>query len=515
MAKQEDVFKKVVSHAKEYGFIFPSSEIYDGLSAVYDYGQNGAELKNNIKQYWWKAMVQLNENIVGLDSAILMHPTTWKASGHVDAFNDPLIDNKDSKKRFRADVLIEDYCAKLEDKAQKEIEKAAKRFGDAFDKAQFEATNPRVIEYREKQKTILARMAKSLENNDLADVKALIEELEIADPDTGSKNWTDVRQFNLMFGTKLGASAENAMDLYLRPETAQGIFVNFLNVQKTGRMKIPFGIAQIGKAFRNEIVARQFIFRMREFEQMEMQFFVRPGEELDWFAKWKQIRLKWHKALGLGDHKYRFHDHDKLAHYANAATDIEFEMPFGFKEVEGIHSRTDFDLSQHEKFSGKKMQYFDPELNKSYTPYVIETSIGVDRLFLSVLSASYCEETLENGETRVVLKLPVQVAPVKLAIMPLVKKDGLPEKAEEIMNSLKFDFRCQYDEKDSIGKRYRRQDAIGTPFCITIDHDTLNDNCVTIRFRDTMLQERVSIDKLHDIISEKISMKSLFKKINE
>ena len=338
MAKQEDVFKKVVSHAKEYGFIFPSSEVYDGLSAVYDYGQNGAELKNNIKQYWWKAMVQLNENIVGIDSAILMHPTVWKASGHVDAFNDPLIDNKDSKKRFRADVLIEDYCAKLEDKAQKEIEKAAKRFGEAFDKAQFEATNPRVIEYREKQQKILSRMAKSLDDNNLADVKSLIEELGIADPDTGSKNWTDVRQFNLMFGTKLGASAENAMEIYLRPETAQGIFVNFLNVQKTSRHKLPFGIAQIGKAFRNEIVARQFIFRMREFEQMEMQFFVPPGTELDFYKQWKEKRMNWHLALGLGQENYKFHDHEKLAHYANAAADIEFKFPFGFKELEGIHS---------------------------------------------------------------------------------------------------------------------------------------------------------------------------------
>ena len=373
MAKQEEVFKKLISHAKEYGFIFPSSEIYDGLSAIYDYGQNGAELKNNIKQYWWKAMVQLNENIVGIDSAIFMHPTIWKASGHVDAFNDPLIDNKDSKKRFRADVLLEDYCAKLEEKAQKEIDKAAKRFGDAFDKNEFETTNGRVLEYREKQKTILSRMAKSLEAEDLADVKALIEELEIADPDTGSKNWTDVRQFNLMFGTKLGASADSATDLYLRPETAQGIFVNFLNVQKTSRHKLPFGIAQIGKAFRNEIVARQFIFRMREFEQMEMQFFVPPGTELGFYDEWKQKRLNWHLALGLGAENYRFHDHEKLAHYANAAADIEFKFPFGFKELEGIHSRTDFDLSAHEKFSGRKLQYFDAERNENYVPYVVET----------------------------------------------------------------------------------------------------------------------------------------------
>ena len=386
MAKQEDDFKKVISHAKEYGYVFQSSEIYDGLSAVYDYSQNGVELKNNIKEYWWKAMVQMNENIVGIDSAILMHPTTWKASGHVDAFNDPLIDNKDSKKRYRADVLIEDHVAKIEAKIDKEVEKAAKRFGDSFDKEQFLATNPRVVEYQEKAGSILKRMGKSLENEDLADVKNLIEELEIGCPLSGSKNWTEVKQFNLMFGTKLGASAESAMDLYLRPETAQGIFVNFLNVQKSGRMKIPFGIAQIGKAFRNEIVARQFIFRQREFEQMELQFFVRPGTQKEWYEQWKETRIKWHYSLGLGQDNYRFHDHDKLAHYADAAADIEFKFPFGFKELEGIHSRTDFDLSSHEKFSGKKLQYFDPELNESYVPYVVETSIGVDRMFLAVFS---------------------------------------------------------------------------------------------------------------------------------
>ncbi|MGC4130025.1 MAG: glycine--tRNA ligase [Bergeyella sp.] len=513
MAKQEDVFKKVVSHAKEYGFIFPSSEIYDGLSAVYDYGQNGAELKNNIKQYWWKSMVQLNENIVGIDAAILMHPTTWKASGHVDAFNDPLIDNKDSKKRFRADVLIEDYCAKLEDKAQKEIEKAAKRFGDAFDKEQFETTNPRVIEYREKQKAILSRKAKSLENEDLADVKALIEELEIADPDTGSKNWTEVRQFNLMFGTKLGASAENATDIYLRPETAQGIFVNFLNVQKTSRHKLPFGIAQIGKAFRNEIVARQFIFRMREFEQMEMQFFVPPGTELDFYEAWKEKRLNWHLALGLGQENYKFHDHEKLAHYANAAADIEFKFPFGFKELEGIHSRTDFDLSAHEKFSGRKLQYFDPERNETYTPFVVETSIGLDRMFLALMSHCLKDEVLEDGSERTVLSLPPALAPVKAAILPLVKKDGLPEMAEKIFNDLKYDFNIIFEEKDSIGKRYRRQDAIGTPFCITIDHDSLNDFTVTLRERDTMKQERVPIENLRRIIDEKVNFRTLLEKL--
>lgn len=510
---QEDVFKKLISHCKEYGFVFPSSEIYDGLGAVYDYGQNGVELKNNIKKYWWDSMTLLNENIVGIDSAIFMHPTIWKASGHVDAFNDPLIDNKDSKKRYRADVLIEDYLAKIDEKINKEVEKAAKRFGESFDEQQFRTTNPRVLENQAKRDDVHARFAKSLNDSDLEALRDLILECEIACPVSGTRNWTDVRQFNLMFATEMGSTADGAMKVYLRPETAQGIFVNFLNVQKTGRMKIPFGIAQIGKAFRNEIVARQFIFRMREFEQMEMQFFVRPGEELEWFAKWKELRMKWHQSLGMGEKKYRFHDHDKLAHYANAATDIEFEMPFGFKEVEGIHSRTDFDLSQHEQFSGKKIQYFDPELNKSYVPYVVETSIGVDRMFLSLLAGAYCEEKLDGGETRVVLQLPPVLAPVKLAVLPLVKKDGLPEKAEEIMNLLRFNFRCQYDEKDSIGKRYRRQDAIGTPYCITVDHNTLNDNCVTIRFRDTMEQERVPIDKLFDIVNEKVNMSSLLRKL--
>ena len=513
MAKQEDLFKNVVSHAKEYGFIFPSSEIYDGLSAVYDYAQNGVELKKNIREYWWKSMVQMHENIVGLDAAILMHPTTWKASGHVDAFNDPLIDNKDSKKRYRADVLIEDYAEKLNIKAQKEIEKAKTRFGAAFNEQEFITTNPRVVEYLSKKNEILVRMAKSLDSGDLDDVKLLIEELEIACPDSGSRNWTEVRQFNLMFGTKLGASADTAMDLYLRPETAQGIFVNFLNVQKTGRMKIPFGIAQTGKAFRNEIVARQFIFRMREFEQMEMQFFVKPGEEMKWYEYWKTTRLNWHKSLGLGAENYRFHDHEKLAHYANAAADIEFNFPFGFKELEGIHSRTDFDLKAHEQFSGKKLQYFDTEENKNYVPYVVETSVGLDRMFLAVFSKALQEEALEDGSTRTVLRLPSVLAPTKAAVLPLVKKDGLPEIAKEIMEELKWDFNVAYDEKDAVGRRYRRQDALGTPFCITVDHQTVEDKTVTIRHRDTMLQERVAISDLKKIIDKEVSVRNWLMKM--
>ncbi len=505
---QEDVFKKLVSHCKEYGFVFPSSEIYDGLAAVYDYGQNGVELKNNIKKYWWDSMVLLHENIVGLDSAIFMHPDTWKASGHVDAFNDPLIDNKDSKKRYRADVLIEEHLSKIEEKINKEVDKAAKRFGESFDEVKFRETNERVLNNQAKFDQIKTRFVAALNQSDLAEIKQIILDAEIVCPISGTKNWTDVRQFNLMFSTEVGSTAEGASRIYLRPETAQGIFVNYLNVQKTSRMKLPFGIAQIGKAFRNEIVARQFIFRMREFEQMEMQFFVKPGEELTWFGHWKNSRMKWHQNLGFGEENYRFHDHDKLAHYANAASDIEYRFPFGFKEVEGIHSRTDFDLKSHQDLSGKKLQYFDPEEGKSYIPYVIETSIGVDRMFLQIVSASYTEEeyTREDGssEIRVVMKIPAFLAPVKLAVMPLVKKAGLPEKAREIIDSLKFDFYCQYDEKDSIGKRYRRQDAIGTPYCITVDHQTMEDNTVTLRDRDNMLQERIPVTQIKTIVEEKL-----------
>ncbi|WP_286777357.1 MULTISPECIES: glycine--tRNA ligase [Sphingobacterium] len=488
MSKQtDDFFKSVVSHAKEYGFVFQSSEIYDGLSAVYDYGQLGSELKNNLKTYWWKSMVQLHENIVGIDAAIFMHPTTWKASGHVDGFNDPMIDNKDSKKRYRADQLIEDKIARYEADG-KTAEAAA----------------------------LLDALNTALNADDLAGLKTIIEEHNIVCPVSGTKNWTEVRQFNLMFATQMGAMADGADQVYLRPETAQGIFVNFLNVQKTGRMKIPFGIAQIGKAFRNEVIARQFIMRMREFEQMEMQFFCRPGTELEWYNKWKETRLKWHLALGFNPSNYRYHDHDKLAHYANAAVDIEFNFPFGFKEVEGIHSRTDFDLKQHQEFSKKKMQYFDPEINQNYIPYVIETSIGLDRLFLTVLCNALVTEdlsTAEKQDSRVVLKFPPALAPVKAAILPLTKKDGLPEKAREILNTLKLDYNVQYDEKDAIGKRYRRQDAIGTPICITVDYDSLEDNTVTIRHRDTMAQERVAIADLEKILNDLAGWNTLLKKL--
>ncbi|MDR9397692.1 glycine--tRNA ligase [Salibacter sp.] len=514
MAQKDDTLKKIISHSKEYGFIFPSSEIYDGLSATYDYGQNGVELKNNIKEYWWKAMVQMHENIVGLDSAIFMHPTTWKASGHVDAFNDPMIDNKDSKKRYRADVLVEEHIEKIRGKIQKEVKKAAKKFGGSFEEAMFLKTNQRVLKYQDQIKSIEERLKTLLTEEDFKGVKQLIEELGIADPVSGSKNWTDVRQFNLMFATELGSLADGANKVYLRPETAQGIFVNFLNVQKTGRKKLPFGIAQIGKAFRNEIIARQFIFRMREFEQMEMQFFVKPGSELEWYDYWKNLRINWHKALGFNEDHYRFHDHIKLAHYANAAADIEYDYPMGFKELEGIHSRTDFDLKAHEDHSGKKLQFFDPEEDKSYIPYVIETSIGLDRMFLAVLTEAYEEEKLEDGSERTVMRIPSFLAPVKAAVMPLTKKDGLPEKARKIIDQLKFDFNCEYDEKDSIGKRYRRQDAVGTPYCVTVDHQTLEDNTVTIRERDTMEQDRVSIENIEQILIEKTSLKNALKQIS-
>lgn len=482
-----NVFKKIVSHAKEYGFVFQSSEIYDGLQAVYDYGQNGVELKNNIKNLWYKTMTQVMDNVVGLDAAIFMHPLTWKASGHIDSFNDPMIDNKDSKKRYRADVLIEEKAAVYENEGNKDRADA-----------------------------LLKKMGQLLETEDLEGVRNLIIEEGIVCPVSGTSNWTEVRQFNLMFSTQIGSVAEDSDTIYLRPETAQGIFVNFLNVQKTGRMKIPFGIAQIGKAFRNEIVARQFTFRMREFEQMEMQFFVRPGTEMEWYNSWKENRMKWHKALGLPEEKLRFHDHDKLAHYANAAVDIEFQFPFGFKEIEGIHSRTDFDLRSHEELSKKKQQYYDNEINQGYIPYVVETSVGADRAFLAVLCNAYTEEIVGEGDKqkeRVYLKLHPALAPVKAAIFPLTKKDGLPEKAKEIFKDLKLEFNTVYEERDSIGKRYTRQDLIGTPFCIAVDHQTLEDNTVTIRHRDTLEQERVHIDELRVKIRREISFKRIFEKI--
>ena len=472
-------FQAIISHAKEYGFVFQSSEIYDGLSAVYDYGPWGSELKKNIREYWWNAMTRMHDNIVGIDAAIFMHPTTWKASGHVDNFSDPMIDNKDSKKRYRVDHLIEATADALNAEGKQ---------------AEAEA--------------LLKEMDALLGNNDFAGLKQLIEQHKMKCSVSGTCNWTDVRQFNLMFSTQLGSVAEDASEIYLRPETAQGIFVNFLNVQKTARMKIPFGIAQVGKAFRNEIVARQFIFRMREFEQMEMQFFVRPGTQQEWYAYWKEERMKWHTSLGFPADSYRYHDHVKLAHYADAAVDIEFAFPIGWKEVEGIHSRTDFDLKSHQQYSGKKLQYFDPEINQNYVPFVIETSIGLDRMFLLTLCHAYQEEkwNKEDGseDSRVVLKIPAKIAPIKLAVLPLLKKEGLPEIAKEIMASCRNEFYCFYEEKDTIGKRYRRMDALGTPFCVTIDHQSKEDRTVTIRYRDTMQQERIPIDGLAEFIKGKL-----------
>jgi glycyl-tRNA synthetase len=504
---QEDIFKNIISHCKEYGFIFPSSEIYDGLGAVYDYGPYGIELKKNIQDYWWRSMVQLNDNIVGIDAAIFMHPKTWKASGHVDAFNDPLIDNKDSKKRYRADVLIEDGIDKIRAKSDKEVEKAKKKFGDSFDETMFRATNPNVLRNAEKADGFESRFKKALEENNLEELLQIILDLEVVCPISGTRNWTEVRQFNLMFSTKMGSVADDADTIYLRPETAQGIFVNFLSVQKTSRQQIPFGIAQIGKAFRNEIVARQFIFRTREFEQMEMQFFVRPGSEMEWYNQWKDARMKWHQTL-FPKNKLRFLDHLKTAHYANAAVDIQYEFPFGFKEMEGIHSRTDFDLKSHQELSGKKLQYFDNELNQSYVPYVVETSVGLNRTLLAVICNSYKEEPLEDGSSRTVMNIPAFLAPIKVAVFPLIKKDGLPEKAKEILSRLRLDFQCFYEEKDTIGKRYRRMDAVGTPFCITVDHQTLEDNTITIRERDTMQQQRVAITDIEKIVRAKVDWKS-------
>jgi glycyl-tRNA synthetase, dimeric type len=475
----DTIFPALIAHCKEYGYIFPSSEIYDGLAAVYDYGQNGAQLKKNIRDLWWTSMTQLHQNIVGIDAAIFMHPTTWKASGHVDSFSDPMIDNRDSNKRYRVDHLIE-----------------------GFAETQLEMGNEKLAN------ELIASMEKLLAADNFDGLKKLIEENGIKCAVSNTSNWTDIRQFNLMFSTQLGSVAEDADTIYLRPETAQGIFVNFLNVQKTGRMKIPFGIAQTGKAFRNEIVARQFIFRMREFEQMEMQFFIRPGTQMEWYEYWKEKRLEWHQELGIPAEKLRFHNHTKLAHYADAAVDIEFEFPFGWKELEGIHSRTDYDLSRHQEFSKKKLQYFDNEINQNYIPYVVETSVGLDRLVLTILSLAYTEEKWkkEDGtdDSRVVLRIPAKIAPYKLAILPLVKKDGLPEIAKEIMADCKPSFHCFYEEKDSIGKRYRRMDAIGTPFCVTIDHQTKDDNTVTIRYRDTMQQERINKNEIVQIVSQKL-----------
>ena len=502
---QEDVFKKLVSHCKEYGFVFPSSDIYDGLGAVYDYGQMGVELKNNIKKYWWDSMVLLHENIVGIDSAIFMHPTIWKASGHVDAFNDPLIDNKDSKKRYRADVLIEDQLAKYDDKINKEVAKAAKRFGETFDEAQFRSTNGRVLEHQAKRDALHTRFAKALNDGNLEELRQIIIDEEIVCPISGTKNWTEVRQFNLMFSTEMGSTSEGAMKIYLRPETAQGIFVNFKNVQRTSRKKVPFGIGQIGKSFRNEITPGNFTFRTREFEQMELEFFCAPGTDLEWHAYWKEYCMNFLLNLGIRKENLRFRDHspEELAFYSNATADIEFVFPFGWGELWGIADRTDYDLKQHMEHSGESMEYMDPITNEKYVPYCIEPSLGADRVALAFLVEAYDEEELEGGDTRVVMHLHPALAPIKAAVLPLSKK--LDEGATAVYEQLSKKFNCEYDNAGSIGKRYRRQDEIGTPYCITYDFDSAEDNSVTVRDRDTMEQERVKIADLKAYFADKFT----------
>lgn len=510
---QDELFKKLVAHCKEYGFIFPSSEIYDGLGAVYDYGQNGVELKNNIKRYWWDSMVKLHENIVGIDAAIFMHPRTWEASGHVSAFNDPLIDNKDSKKRYRADVLIEEWIAKQDEKIEKEVEKARKRFGESFDEEKYRATSPRVAETAARRDEVHARFAEAMNANDLGGLRQIILDCEIACPISGTRNWTEVRQFNLMFSTQMGSTAEGANTIYLRPETAQGIFVNFLNVQKTGRMKLPFGIAQIGKAFRNEITPRNFIFRSREFEQMEIEYFISPYD--DWktmHRDWIDACKKWFVSIGIPADRLAedVHPQEKLAHYAKACTDITFHFPHGLQELQGIAVRGNFDLTQHQNASGKNLEYFDEARKEKYLPHVIEPSLGVDRTFLAVMTAAYEEDEVPNdkgqAEKRVLLKFSPRVAPFKAAVFPLVKnKPELMERAQKLHAKLRRRWNVFFDAAGAIGRRYRRQDEIGTPFGITVDFQTVEgDGTVTLRDRDTTKQVRMSEGELVKYLSEQI-----------
>lgn len=457
----------IVSLAKRRGFVFQSSEIYGGLAATYDYGPLGVELKRNVQQRWWNAMVYQHDNVVGLDAAILMHPLTWKASGHIDAFNDPLIDDKQSKMRYRADQLIEGHIDKLRKKGKDDQADA-----------------------------VYARFVDALNSSDAPKaLYAIIMDEEIRSPDSGAFDWTDVRQFNLMFSTYLGPVQEDGNQVYLRPETAQGIFVNFHNVRETARQQVPFGIAQIGKAFRNEIVARQFIFRMREFEQMEMQYFVEPGTQMEAYELWREKRWQWHLDNGVRAENLRWHEHEKLAHYADAAVDVEYQFPFGWSEVEGVHSRTDFDLSRHQDLSGKKLEYFDPQTQARYVPYVLETSVGLDRTILMLLCDAYREDTVD-GKERTLMAFHPEIAPIKAAILPLVKKDGMPELAREIEADLKRHFNVFYDEKGSVGKRYRRMDEAGTPYCITVDGQTAEDGTVTLRDRDTLEQVRVPMERL-------------------
>ncbi len=433
---------KIVSLCKRRGFVFQSSEIYGGLGSVWDYGPLGVELKKNVKDRWWRAMVHDRDDIEGLDAAILMAAKVWEASGHVSGFSDPLVDCKTCKARFRADKLEDARCP----------QKPSKKPGEHT-----------------------------------------------------TCQLTEPRQFNLMFKTFMGPVEESAATIYLRPETAQGIYVNYLNVLNSSRQRIPFGIAQIGKAFRNEITPGNFIFRTREFEQMEMQFFVKPGADLEWFEQWREIRMAWHHSLGLAPAKLRWHEHGpgELAHYAKAAYDIEYEFPFGWNEIEGIHDRTDFDLNRHQEHSGKKLEYFDQVENSRYVPYIVETSAGADRVTLTVLVDAYREEQVE-GETRVVLGFHPNIAPVKAGIFPLVKKDGMPEIAVKLHHDLKKRFNCFYDDSGAIGRRYRRMDEVGTPFCLTVDGETAGSQTVTVRHRDAMTQERVGLDRVAEYVSSRI-----------
>jgi glycyl-tRNA synthetase len=474
--KETPLMDKLTSLAKRRGFVFQSSEIYGGLGSTFDFGPLGVELKRNIKDAWWNAMTKEHDNIFGIDAAILMHPTVWEASGHVAGFNDPMIDDKTGKKRYRADQLIEGYIRQLQNKGKtQEADRVQTEFEAALN------SEP---------------MTKALYD--------LIMKEQIKSPDSGAFDWTEVRQFNLMFKTSLGSVAENAQSVYLRPETAQGIFVNFHNVREASRGQIPFGIAQIGKAFRNEIVKGNFIFRMLEFEQMEMQYFIKPHTQTEHFEAWREKRMNWHvEHLGIRREKLSWYKHDKLAHYADAAFDIKYAFPFGIEEIEGIHSRTDFDLRNHQQFSGKNMEYYDAESKERYIPYVVETSVGCDRAFLAVLCDAFYED-VADGEERAVLRLAPKLAPIKAGIFPLMKKEGMPEVAEKLVKDLQKQFKVQYDESGSIGKRYRRQDEVGTPYCVTIDHDTLSQDTVTIRHRDSMTQERISLSQVKVFLTDKI-----------
>ncbi len=456
---QKITMDDLVNYCKQYGFVFQGSEIYGGLANAWDFGPLGAELKKNIKDAWMKKFVQEDPNNVKLDSAILMNPKTWEASGHLKTFADPLIDCKECKSRYRADKLIEDFTHGAET-------------GDGW-------SNEKLVNY--------------------------INENKIVCPKCGKLNYTDIRQFNLMFKTFQGVTEDSKSTIYLRPETAQGIFTNFLNVQRSMRLKVPFGIGQVGKSFRNEITPGNFIFRVREFEQMELEFFCKPGTEIDWFNHYKKACFEFLLSLGIKEENLRLRDHAKeeLCFYSNATTDIEYNFPFGWGELWGIASRTDYDLKQHEMFSGQNMSYLDPTDNSKYIPYVVEPSLGVERLFLTVLSDGYTVEELENGDTREVLKIHPALAPFKACILPLIKKNH-SEKATEIYRELSAYFMVNYDESGNIGKRYRRADAIGTPFAITIDDETLNNDTVTVRFRDTMTQEKIKVSEIKDFIMNKI-----------